>query len=120
MSDLVNRVVLTSLFLFLFSLILSLILIYITSFYTPKTGRLVKKHWPLIGIVLLTLSVAVSLPLNSLAKEMVVNQDSFQIYLKITEAPIKTPPTQPAESHFITTLPRVVYRWVKQVFSFDF
>ncbi|NOY14678.1 MAG: hypothetical protein GXP43_00470 [bacterium] len=85
----------STLFIFLFLLIFTSITLIIISFNQPDPNPLasLKHNIPFIIIVLATLSLIISLPLNIFAREIVVTKDTFQIYLKITESPITPTPT---------------------------
>ena len=72
-----------------------MVITFITSFYKQpptKLSEYIPNNWPLVLLGLLTLALAISLPLNIFAREMVVNKNNFQIHLKIVESPIKPTP----------------------------
>ncbi len=93
----------------LFFLFFFLVLISIFPLLDTRKKTYLKNNWAIILLILLVIALLVSLPLNGLAKEIVINQDNFQVHLKIIQRPL--PPPHPSPLPWLKSLKNFLSNW---------
>ncbi len=106
-----NYLILTLLFFLFFFLVLILIFPLLDN----KKQSYLRHNWPLITFLLFLLALIISLPLKIWAKELIINQDSFQVHLKIIQRPLPTPTPAPQPFFWINQLKKFFTNWLKNL-----